>query len=245
MWMRVLACLAIGTTLVAAAEPAAERTGDIVRLHIAALGGQERIDALHSFRAEGRMGGILQAHITTFAARPARLRMELRYEDHTEIGGYDGESPPWQSIIRAGEPAEIRQMSDAEAADFVADATFDDPLVASARLGYKLAFTGETKLGDHTLLRVRVALPSGKVFFLLIDPGTHLIAARVDPPDAASGATGSIVTRYENFRPVAGVLVAHQITLHVDGKALRWARLDRIEANPALPRNIFKAPAIP
>lgn len=246
MRLPALACLVIGATFAAAAEPAADRVADIVRLHIAAIGGQDRIDALQSYRAEGRMGG--DSAVTRFsmlAARPARLRMEFHHEDRTVIQAFDGTAPPWQSITRPGAPAEIGPMPAAEAAAFTADAIYDDPLVAGTRLGYQITFAGEAKVADRTLLRVRIAASTSQVFFLLIDPGTHLIAARIDPPDPASGVSGSIVTRYEDFRPVSGVLVAHEITVHVGGKAVRWARLDRIEANPDLPAGTFTAPAAP
>lgn len=246
MWLRVIACLAIGTTLALAAEPIADRTADIVRLHIAAIGGQERIEALQSFRAEGRMGGDSPVmRFTTLAARPARLRMEFHHADRTEIQAFDGASPPWQGLARSGQQTETGPMPAAEAAAFAADAVFDDPLVAGSRLGYQITFAGETKVDDRTLLRVRVGVSSARVFLLLVDPETHLIAARIDPPDPASGVAGSIVTRYEDFRPVAGVLVSHEITVHIGGKPFRWARLDRIEPNPALPPGIFTLPSTP
>ncbi len=246
MRLRALACLAIATALVSAAEPEADRAADIVRLHIAAIGGQERIDALHAYRAEGRMGDDSSAvRFTLLAARPARLRMELHFADRTEIQAFDGASPPWQSRSRPGQPPEIEPMPPAEAAAFTGDAVFEDPLVAGPRLGYRISFAGETKIADRTLLRVRVGEPSARVFFLLVDPGTHLIAARIEPLDAGPGGSGSRVTRYEDFRPVAGVLMPHGISLHAGGKPVWWARIDRIEPNPELPPAIFTRPPSP
>lgn len=246
MRLKALACLALGTALTFAAEPAADRTADIVRLHLAAIGGRERVDALEGFRAEGRMGGdVAPVRFTMLAARPARLRMEFHYADRTEVQAFDGASAPWQAITRPGQPTETAPMPAAEGAAFAADAVFEDPLVAGARLGYQISFAGEAKVAERTLLRVRVGVGAERVFFLLVDPETHLIAARIDPPEPASGATGSIVTRYDDFRPVSGVLVPHEVTIHAGGKAVRWARLDRIEPNPTLPPTAFTRPTSP
>jgi hypothetical protein len=216
---------------------AADRATEIARIHVEALGGATAIRALASMRMTGEvLAGGTRVPFTLLAARPTQVRMETRFPDRIVVQAYDGESPPWES-----DAAGSRAMSAAAAERFLADAEFDDPLVLARERGASLEFAGETEVRGRKLLRLLVSRSLTENVFILIDPATYLLAFRVQEL-TRSGRRVEVVTRYDDFRPVAGVLVAHEIALFVDGALSQQAKIDAIEPNPAIAVGAFARP---
>lgn len=238
-WCRAL----IVTFAVCATSSAfADRATEIARIHVEALGGPARIAALSALRMTGVVvTETRRVPVTLIAARPARLRVESRLGDHTVIQAADGMGRPWQTNV-GDTPPTFATMGAEPAERFMADAEFDDPLVHWEELRDRLDFVGERDVGGRKLLAVLVARIRGGNIVLLLDPKTYFIALRVQEI-ARSGARVELVTRYDDYRPVGGVLVAHRVTLFEDGKFLQEARFELVEANPQVSDDAFVLPS--
>ncbi len=212
---------------------------EIVRIHIAALGGQERIDELKAFKATGTVvSGGQRLPFTIIAARPNRLRMQYTYPNGELVQAYDGTHPPWERDTRV-QPAKVRQMGHAAADAFIAGADFDDALLVANRRGDTIEFAGTTTVDDRAMVRLLVTRRLSQAFFLLLDSETYLIVSRVDPKPAGTKSGRETITEYRNYWPVAGVLAAHAVTVWTDGEVSEQAVLDKTEANPVLARDTF------
>ena len=223
----------------------ADQVEDLVRIHLEALGGRARIDALHSLRASGVVFAAgKQVKFTMLAARPAKIRIETEGAGRNLIQAYDGETPPWELATSGASPA-ARSMADASAKTFVGDAEFDDPLVGGAARGYTFDYAGEMMVEGRKLHRVLVTRKLTETFSLLVDDETYFIVMRVEHRTSAGGRRLQVVTHYEDFRPVESVLVPHQITVAIEGKMTQQTKVSRVEANPRLPADAFTRPAPP
>lgn len=243
MHWRPLALFGIAAVLLTPVVAPAESEDEIVRNHIAAIGGAARIGALTSYRAVGKLieAGQQIPFIMT-AARPNRMRMELRYPDRTLVQATDGTGSAWE-IDTSKHPTRSTPMTGAAAREFLSEADFDDPLVAGEKHGYRLLYAGEQKFDGARVLRVLVTQNLTETFYLLVDPEAYLIVARIDQTLTAAGPRPSIITRYRNFRAVGGVLVAHQVSIYVDGMLTQEAKIEEMIPNPSLPSDTFTAPA--
>ena len=242
MRLRAFTLVAFATAFVATTATAADSAADVVRIHIEAIGGLARIQSLKVFRATGRvLTSGAPIRFTMIAARPNRLRMELHYDARTLVQATDGIGPAWELDTEKKNPA-ATLMSVADAQSFMADAQFDDPLVAAEALGHQLIFGGPVTVDGHKLLKFQVTRKPADTFYVLLDPETYFIVLRVDQTPTDRGLKATVVTRYDDFRPVAGVLVAHEVKVHVDGKLTQHAKIDSIEPNPRLPTTIFTRP---
>ncbi len=226
-----------------AALARADRADDLVRIHIEALGGRARIAALVSLRARGvAIAGEKKVAFTLLAARPDRVRLETGVNGRTLVQVSDGQNPPWE-FDTGSWPPRYRLMDAAAAKVFAADAEFDDPLVAGATRGFSFDYGGEVDDGGEKRLRVLVTRKLAQTYLLFVDPDSYLIAARVEERTSIGGRTIKIVTRYEDYRPVNGVLLPHRITVTSDGHAVQETRVEQIEANPELADDAFAQPA--
>ena len=233
---------ALGMMLATAPLGFADRASDIVAIHLEAIGGHKRVEAIVALRVTGQLATARdRASFTMTAARPDKVRMEMQYASGTLIQVTDGVHPPWE--IDLGKSPPRHAPMDAETAKtFLSDAEFDDPLVAGPARGFQVEFAGEEEHEGRKMLRLLVTRKLSESFFLLLDAETYFIVVRIDEPLAAEGRRIQIVTRYQDFRPVQGVLVPHEVTVSIGGKLSQHARIDRIEANPRLTATTFTSP---
>ena len=235
---------ALGLFLVAAVSVRADRMDDLAKIHLEAIGGKERVDALGALRATGQVfaeGKVVR--FTMLAARPAKLRLETESNGRTLVQATDSAEPAWE-MDTATKPAKSRAMDDGVARKFVADAEFDDPLVGGAARGYVFDFAGEMTIEGRKFLRVLVTHRLTDSYSLLIDDDTYFIAMRLEQRMTAGGRKTQVVTHYEDFRPVNGVLIAHKITVSVDGNVSQQTKVLRIEPNPILTDGSFRRPNV-
>jgi hypothetical protein len=222
----------------------ADRVDDLARIHIEAIGGKQRIEALGSLRAAGSVvANGKQVRFTLTAARPAKVRLETEGGGRSLVQAYNGAEPAWEFDTGAWPPA-YRTMAEASAKTFVADAEFDDPLVAGTARGYVFDYAGEVEINGRKLLRVLVTRKMTDTYSLLIDDDTYFIAMRVEHRTSAGGRKLQVVTHYEDFRPVDGVLLPHRVIVAVDGRVTQETTIEKIDANPKLKDDSFTRPKV-
>ncbi len=239
-WWRVgcavLVALGTGSTV------RATRAEELAQIHLEALGGRERIDALGAVRATGYvLSAGKRVNFYMIAARPARLRLEIEAGARTMVQAYDGETPAWEFDTGKWPPRYL-PMAESAAKTFMSDAEFDDPLVSGATRGYTLDSAGEVKGDGRKLLRVLVTRNLTESYSLLLDAETYLIAMRIEKRTTVGGRPIQITTRFDDYRPVDGVLLAHRVTVAVDGTVTQQSIIESIEPNPPLGAETFARP---
>lgn len=235
-----LIVLVVSTNVFARADPAA----DIARIHLEAIGGPERIAALKSLRMSGVVVvGDKRMKFRMIAARPDRVRLETESDGRTLVHASDGVEPPWEFDTGTW-PPKFHDMSESAAKAFVADAEFDDPLIAGPARGFALDYAGEVGVGSRKLLRLLVTKNLRDTFSVLLDPATYFIVMRVDERTTAGGRKRQIVTRYDDFRPVDGVLLPHRVTLLTDDRVEQQMAIERVETNPEVKKELFTRPKV-
>ncbi len=125
--VRLGVCAALVSVVVLAQEAPLPAARELVRRHIAAIGGEAAFKAVRSIRLRGRFeitGQNISADFEELAARPDKLllRADIPGVGHTEQG-YDGRTA-WTIDPQTGP----RLLKDWEKDEEVADATFDGPL---------------------------------------------------------------------------------------------------------------------
>ena len=234
----ILFCL-LGSSVLAAGS---DRVAELAKVHLQAIGGREKVAALAAYRASGHVfAREKKLRFTLFAARPDRIRVETEMGARTLVQASDGEDAPWEFDTGTW-PPKYRPMVEANAKTFVADAEFDDPLVAGAARGFTFDYAGETEAEGRKFIRIMVTRKLTQTFSILLDPATYLITYRVEQRPAFSGRTLQIVTRYDDYRPVAGVLIPHHVALAIDGRVTQQTRIESIEPNPTITKQTFSRP---
>lgn len=232
-----------GIAALAAPSALADRAADLVRIHIEAIGGKDRVEALSAMRAVGRVvAGGKMMHFTMIAARPDKVRVETEKDGRTLVQATDGKNPPWE-FDTGHWPPQYHDMAADVAKTFTADAEFDDPLVAGSARGFSVDYAGEVAASGKKLIRLLVTQNLTESFSLLLDPDTYFIVRRVEERKNALGNKIFVVTYYADYRPVEGVLVPHKIALVSDDRVVQETQIDSIQGNPEIAPDTFTRPA--
>jgi hypothetical protein len=217
----------------------ADRAEELANIHIEVIGGRERIAALHSFRATGTvtMSG-KSVRFTLVAARPNKFRLDVGSGGRSLVQGYDGFQAPWE--FDTGQwPPRYRPMAEQHARRFVADAEFDDPLVGGKARDFAIDYAGEVESNGRKYFRLLVTHRLAETFALLLDPTTYLIDLRIEAHANSLGRKEQVVTRYEDYQAVDGVLLPHKVTTTIDGVVTQVMHIERVEPNPATTAETF------
>lgn len=213
-----------------------------MQLHREAMGGMARLEALVAMRAVGHVvtaGQRLEFEL--IAQRPNCVRITMRGGERTLVQGCDGVNPPWR--WEPGKPQSAALMKTTEGRDFAADAEFDDPLVSSPDRGYRLDFAGRVAWRDQQVSKILVTRNGMAPAFLLVDPETFFIVARLTSRRLPSGRELVVETRYDRYRPVAGVILPHRVETFVDGQRTGELVLTTVQSIARPPAETFAMPA--
>ena len=149
----------------------------------------------------------------------------------------------WAATLVAGRADDIARIhGEAIGGMFTGDAEIDDPLIAGEVRGGRLDLAGEGMVDDRKVARLLVARNGGVPFFLLLDLETFFIVQRIDPRRQASGREAEVVSRFDRFRPVNGVLLPHSVEDSLDRRQVQSTLIEAMEANPKVDYGIFRRP---
>jgi outer membrane lipoprotein-sorting protein len=235
------AVFALGLLLAAAAAPG-QTVEDVVARYLKARGGLERLHAVDSVRATGRLTlGDIAAPFVIELKRPAQMRTEFTVEGHTGVRAFDGKTA-WAILPLPGETAHPMRPDEAEEARAQADVDLS-PLVDSARKGYTVSLAGREKLAAGEAWKVVVRGRDGRSRTLFLDARTYLVV-RTEETRSLEGEDVPFVSEVGDYRTVDGLVFPHRIDTGPKGHPDEWQRVefDRIEVNPPLDDARFAMP---
>ena len=214
--------------------------GDIARIHIEAIGGQARVERLHSVRAAGMVRAADQEmEFQMWAARPTRVRIEITRGAVTLIQGWDGENEPW---IQEGNGAQLITMQGQLAADFKADSYFDDPLFQLKERGFSVEYAGEQEVEGGSLVKLLVTRSPSDQVTLYLASDTYFIVRQDRSKRLLNGQVEETQTYFDDFRPVLGVTMPHAITVQSGDTVLNQTVLNWMEPNPPVEAGFYSKP---
>ncbi|MFZ9683319.1 MAG: hypothetical protein ACO3DQ_09000 [Cephaloticoccus sp.] len=228
--------------LLIAGAARAEDAASLARIHEEAIGGRLRLGLLQTMRVEGEVlidGRRLE--FTLWAQRPNQIWMETRADDRVIIQATDGVNPPWQMDPNA-EPPKPTYLPVSASLEFSADAEFDDPLVNYEAKGYTLDYAGTVDWYGRRAFKLFVTRRHFTGYYLLVDAETYFIVGKESVRNLGFGREIPIETRYDDFRPVAGIIMPHRVVVTSEGKLLHETRMRRVRANAPVPPDAFAMP---
>lgn len=225
---------------------AAEAPGvdEVVRRHIEARGGYDRIKALDSvvfsdgFYSEPGYTGSGDAFMAV--ARPFFKVVGNPEKPGGYMEGYDGAAWEWFR-----DPGIVIRTVGAASGATRRSADVEGPLVDYREKGSTLVLGEPATIGDSATYRLTLTTRDGFARDYFIDRETFLIVAeRRSALFHAFGEPITSETRIYDYRPVAGVLFAHHFaeTVIGSGAALTEMRWGRIQAHHDLAESWFSPP---
>jgi outer membrane lipoprotein-sorting protein len=223
-----------------AVSPAARKAGEIIAKHVAAVGGVEKIRAIRTLRAEGKLSQSgVELPFTLWMKRPNLCRLDVDLQGASMVQAHDGEKTWWVNPLLG--IAEPREMPEDLAKAVLRWADFEGPLVEYEKKGYKAEYAGEEETEKGKLHKIKLTLSGGEVWHVYLDAKTFLEAKRTFPL-SIGGEPMETTTRFGGYAAVNGV----QIYRVIEGEGFDGSpfmmRFESVVANPEIDDARFKKP---
>ena len=225
-----------------AAILSAQTAEDLVNRNLQAKGGIDKIKAIRSLRATGKLQqGGLTAQVGALAMAPNLLRQSFTIQGMTQIQAYDGTSG-WKISPFEGRK-DPERLGEEELRDLLEDAIFLGPLVDYQAQGSRVEYIGKDLLDGDDVHRLKVTLKNGDIYYYYLDPETFL-EVRMEKVQFIRGAVHESVIECGSYKLVAGVYMPFTLEMGSKQSPERTkVTLDKIEANVTLDPAEFKMPA--
>ncbi len=224
----------------------AQTVENIIKQNIAARGGLQQIEKVHSIQMSGyaTMNG-MNAPFTIMMERPGKLRIELHMQNNTIVQAYDG-NVGW-ARIPDGNGSIVRPMSPSEAQSLKDEADFDGPLIHYKQKGNKVVLQGNVTTNGIDSYELLVTNPKGEKTTMLVNTHTYNITSEITHKKVAgtnpvSSHMAKIETNYSDFKHVQDLVLPYTIETVVDGKRISDLKINDIQLNPDFPDSLFAMP---
>lgn len=109
---------------------------------------------------------------------------------------------------------------------------------------YKLSTLGEVKIGDRPAIGIRVERKGYRDVSLFFDKDKHwLLQMETRGKDAQRGGEEYTATnRYDDYKKVEGMMVAHKVTIKHDGKPFVESETTEVTLSEKLDDSLFEKP---
>ena len=214
-------------------------------IYLQAKGGLDKIKAIHSLRATGKVqqGGGFTIQVSSLSMAPNLLRQNFTIQGMTQIQAYDG-TTGWKISPFEGRK-DPERLGEEELRDLAEDAIFLGPLVDYQAQGSRVEYIGKDLLDGDDVHRLKVTLKNGDIYYYYLDPETFL-EVRMERVQFIHGAVRETVVECGSYKLVAGVYMP--FTYEVGSKQnpeRSKITYDRIEPNVTLDPAEFRMPAAP
>ena len=223
----------------------AQTAEELVNRNLQAKGGVDKMKAIRSLRATGRMQqGGFTAQVGALSMAPNLLRQTFTVQGMTQIQAFDG-TTGWKIAPFEGRK-DPELLGEEELRDLVEDANFLGPLVDYQAQGNRIEYIGKDTIDGDDVHRLKVTLKNGDIYYYYLDPETFL-EVRMEKVQFIRGAVLERVIECGSYKLVAGVYMP--FTCEVGSKQNPESRskitYETIEPNVTLDPAEFKMPTAP
>ena len=220
----------------------AQSVDDVIAGNIKARGGMDKIHALKTARASGKLTvGPFRVEFLQENKRPEKVREEVVIQGLAQVQAYDG-SAAWQ-ISPFGGRKDPERMSQDDAKSLVIDADIEGPLVNYKEKGHKAELVGHDSVEGTDCFKVKLTLKNGDIRYSFLDADSFL-ELKTETQSMIRGAIQYTETFYGDYEQVDGIYYPFAIDTGEKGSQQRQKyEVEKVEVNIPLEDSRFAMPA--
>lgn len=221
----------------------AQSLDEIIKNNLEAKGGVEKINALKTGKMTGKMTmQTFEMPYTMWYKKPNLVKMEMIFQGTTMTFAYDG-NIVWQISPFTGgtDPQEVT----GDQADQIKDSgeMMDEPFIDYEKKGHKIEYIGKEDMEGTEVFKLKLTRKNGKEIYYYLDTEAFIELKTSTTFKKQDGTEVTIETLLGEFKPVAGVMIAHSITTVVNQQNIGLV-IDAVEPNVELAEDFFSMPKV-
>ncbi len=214
----------------------AQRIDDVINKVIAAYGGKEVIEGIHSLHAKGEIEALmLRDHGTyeLYFKRDRKLRVETKYERSSELRILNGDK-----AYRSTDALPMEEVYGPRYFSMVYQYKHLDILRGLIEGTYQIQAAGKSIVNDTAVEVFELHDKEGTVMDLYISDSNALIM-KVTGYFSAGNKKTSLSSEFADFKKVGGSLFPFRITNYAGGLQIAQTVINNYSLNPDLSDSLF------
>jgi outer membrane lipoprotein-sorting protein len=229
-------------TLLLTVAASAQTVDEIIKKSADARGGVQKIKAIKSLKATGKLtitSQGIELPITLQQKRANAFRMDATFQGQSVVQAYDGETGwqinPFQGI------SDPDKMAGDDLKEAQEQADIDGPLIDYKEKGHTVELVGKEDLEGTPAYKLKLTLKTGDVRYIYIDAANYL-ELKVTTKRKQAGSEQEIDIYPGNYKPVNGVLFPFSTEQKIAGQTQIQITIDKIEIDAPIEDAVFKMP---
>ncbi len=221
----------------------AQTVDEIISKNLQARGGLEKIRAVKSVRASGKLSqGDFRAKFVQENLRPNRVREEVTIQGMSQIEAYDGHVGWRVSPFEGRKDADMLSADDVKG--LMVDADLDGQLVDYRNKDHRAEYLGHDLVEGTDCYKIKLTLSNGDARIFYIDTVSNL-EIMVESQRKIRGTVRYSETYYGDYELVDGVYYPFAIEVGEKGSHERTKfAMNKVEVNVPVAANRFSVPAV-
>jgi len=223
----------------------AQTADEVIDKHIKAMGGIEKIKAVQTVKATGKMKmGPMELPLTLTKSRPGSVRLDFTLQGMTGTQAYDG-STGWSVMPFMGKK-EPEKMSDDALKQIVEEADFDGSLIDYKQKGNTVELLGKVDVEGSPAYKLKIVTKQGTESIDYIDAESYFVI-KTEAKRVVQGQEMEGETVVGDYKLIDGVYYPHSMQSHRKGAAEAGGQsitIDKYEINTKVDNAIFKMPEV-
>lgn len=194
----------------------AQTVDEVLAKHIAARGGKEKLAAVQTARATGKMTmGPMEVPFVMEWKAPNHVRQEFIVQGKAGVRAYDG-TTAWMHMPFMGK-ADPEKMAEEDTADMAQEADLiEGPLVNYQQKGHQVRLVGKKEIEGTEVYELEVTMKNGDVTHDYLDAETYL-TIKQESKHKQGDQELEVETAIGNYQQVDGLTLPFSINSTIKG----------------------------
>jgi len=215
---------------------------DIINNNLKVKGGIDNIKAIKTIHITGimkRMG--MKMKLELWNKNPLKLKINVWFSGKKMTFGYNGKEV-WQvsPFTGLGDKAQILTGEQADEIKDNAD-EFEEMFVDYKKRGTKIVLIGKEDMEGTPVYKLKLTKKNGKEIFYFIDTESFIELKTLVYKKKNETET-KIETYLGNFKKIKGVMMAHNLSIKINGQDTIKMVFEKIETNVKIKDSFFDVP---
>jgi len=223
---------------------AAQTLDEVVAKNLEARGGEEKLKALGSLRASGKMtmGPGMEAPFTLEWVRPNSVRMEITLQGMTLVQAFDGKSGWMINPFQGKKEPEVMSADDLKDVEDQADIL--GVLLDWKQKGHQVELVGKESVEGTEAYKLKVLKKNGDTEIIYLDADAYL-PFKEEGKRKIRGQEIELETSVGDYKEVGGLVFAHSYESKPKGAPQGSVMtLEKIELGVDVPAERFVMPEV-
>lgn len=220
----------------------AQNADEIIKKHIDAIGGREKLKSISSVKTEMKMKAqMFEFPVMALVTKDGSTKTETTIQGMKMEQAYDASAKTGWFVNPMMGDKSAQKMNEEQLQDMTDENKIESPLLDYKEKGHSVEYLGKDDVDGEEVFLLMLTKKNGNVIYYYIDSQNYMIwkeKSKVKLKEKEYEGE----TYFYNYNVVDGITTAFTTEVYSDGKVAMQTNVEKIEYNQTVEPSTFKMP---